>query len=204
MARKKDGAFIKDPNAASKNGSRKGAGRPPEYPTKEFIDSMMNYLRLGAYLETAVIMAGVPKSTAYDWAKRGHKDRKEGTVSEYTKFLDAVERGVEEATVRDLSVIDKCANGAPMKFLTYPKGTIHPDTGEDLSGQIVWKNGKPVIESGFDPNWNAAAWRLERRKPKGWGKVEYQPEVDPSQSREEDANSIKIEFVDGNEAPKVE
>jgi len=32
---------------------------------------------------------------------------------------------------------------------------------------------------GRDPSWQAAAWRLERRHPKRWGRRKYEPKVKP-------------------------
>lgn len=125
--------------------------------TPEFIEKVTNYLRLGCYIETAVVMAGTSKQTFYTWIKKGHQEEK----GIYRDLLDAVERGQEECTARDLLVIDKCANGQEAEFL-------RDDDGEIVRNQ----RGFPILKRPhMEPDWNAAAWRLERRKPGQWSRT---------------------------------
>jgi transposase len=63
----------------------------------------------------------------------------------YKDFRQAVERASAEAEVKDLLVIDAAA-----------KGATDPATGATVRS----------------PNWNAAAWRLERRHPRKWGRFD--------------------------------
>ena len=44
---------------------------------KKVIETIMNTLRRGSYIETAVVLAGVSKQRFYDWIKLAHQDRKE-------------------------------------------------------------------------------------------------------------------------------
>jgi len=133
-------------------------GAPPKL-NEELIDKIMNNLRLGVYLETAVVCAGVHKAIFYEWVKQAHRDRKENKVTLKTKLLDAVDRATEEATMRDVMNIDKCAMGKD------------PEYERDESGQLILNGrGNPIIKKyGMAPDWQASAWRLQRRKPKEWG-----------------------------------
>ena len=141
---------------AFKKVKKNPGGRPPKLNDKVIAD-IVNHLRIGCYLETAVVMAGVQKTIFYEWIKLAHKGSKE-----HVKLLNAVEKAVEECTTRDLMVIDKCANGNEGEYL------------RDDDGKIVYtQRGNPVMKKAATaPDWSAAAWRLQRRKPKEWGNTE--------------------------------
>lgn len=184
------------------------AFRKPNYTTyqepildDEFITKVMNYLRLGAYIETAVIVAGASKDSFYRWMKIANGKFKpkpdEGPPSPELvelciKLRNSVDIAGEECTMRDLQVIDNAANGKATVYERYPKGFKDHETGEDLSGQLVLDGkGKPiVVMDGLTPNWNAAAWRLQKRRSKEWGSSAGTEIKDKTQ------NNIEIEFVD--------
>lgn len=64
--------------------------------------------------------------------------------------------------MRDLMVIDKAANGHEGEYL------------RDDDGNIVFtQRGNPVMKkTAVPPDWSAAAWRMQRRRPKEWGNTE--------------------------------
>lgn len=137
---------------------RKGPGRPTEI-TDELIEKICNALKLGAYVETAAALSGIEKKTFYNWVKRGA--REPGTIFE--KFLHAVEEAQAQAEARDLLVIDRAANGQKAEY------ERDPSTGR----LVLDDEGKPVVlQRGIPPNWSAAAWRLERRFPRRWGRLD--------------------------------
>jgi hypothetical protein len=131
-----------------KNGEAYEGGdksRPFKYPTgkrasilargapttcsKEIADEVAKHIRRGNYFETACQLAGVPKSTAFNWMKLAKvSGEKPDPVHVY--FLDSVKLAEAEAEDRDLRRIDRIA----------------------------------------DVNWQAAAWRLERRNWERWGR----------------------------------
>jgi hypothetical protein len=141
---------------------KKGTELGPRELNEEVIEKIANNLRLGHYIETAVVMAGVKKPTFYVWINKAHEHNAKNKTSIYTQLLDSVERAQGEAETRDLLVIDKCANGRKPEFL------------KDENGNLVTnENGNPIfVERGLDPDWSDSAWRLERRFPKKWGKTE--------------------------------
>lgn len=151
-------------------------GRPLEL-NDELIQKIANNLRAGAYVETAVIVAGCPKATFYSWMKRAHDENETNPL--YKRLLDTVERAIEEAEMRDIVNIDQAAMGRPAKFAT------------DANGKIIYnERGRAVIEQAeLAPDWTASAWRLERKNPKRWAKTE-------KHEHKVADNSIEVNFVD--------
>jgi hypothetical protein len=68
-----------------------------------YIQSITNALRLGMYLETAVILAGTTKDTFFEWMRRGNKE----PFGPYRELLDAVNKAVAEGEARHLANIDR-------------------------------------------------------------------------------------------------
>jgi len=136
----------------------------------KFIQDMVNILRLGAYVETAAIMAGTSKTRFYEWMKAADpKHPKHRPI--FAELRDAVEKAQEEATVRDLMVVDKCAQGQDWEYERWEEGELDHDGNPTKAGSLKLNSrGNPIpLKVGFAPNWNAAAWRLSRRKAKEWG-----------------------------------
>lgn len=173
---------------------KKQVGRP-SLLTPDIMNQIISYMRIGAYVETAIVTAGISKQTFYDWAKKANKDKKAGRVTEYTEFLDAVDKAVEECVVRDLNNIDKAAMGVEWEYERYPKGSICPDTGRDRTGELVLTSrGNPIPKKiGLAPDWGASAWRLERRHGKQWKPSQGIEHSNPDGTPVE--NNITVNFV---------
>ena len=188
--------------------------------TPELIEGICKLIRIGTYVETAVIMCNIGKTTFYRWIKEGHDESSRKTKLKDLKvdLRNAVAKASEEATVRDLHNIDKAAMGRKPVFDRYPKGTIIPArddkgkvqinnaTGEiieiDVSGQIICDyKGRPIIaDEGAPADWKASAWRLEKRAPKDWGSTNtlILERKDPTENPSDiaDPNLIEIVFHD--------
>jgi hypothetical protein len=63
-------------------------------------------IRNGAYVETAVALCGISKQTFYRWLRQGETEEAPDLIR---KLSDAVKKGMAEAEMRDLAVIDKAA-----------------------------------------------------------------------------------------------
>ncbi len=152
---------------------KKHAGGARVKLNQDLIDRICNNLRLGTYIETAVVVNGISKSVFYQWAKKGRDSSGATNTTIYGKFLDAVERAQEEAVVRDMMNIDKCAMGQDWDYERHPKGT-HDKLGNDIGGSLILKrNGNPIPKKiGLTPDWSASAWRLERRHPGRYSRTE--------------------------------
>lgn len=171
-------------DAAAKGLPPPGKGQPTAL-TKGVADTIIGALALGAYLETAIAVAGIGKSTFHEWLKRGHAEKKRrqrhdddmanvrrktkryavavtneaverSREEPYVVFTDAVTRAVAAAEVEGLGIIARVARGS---VLTSKTTTTDPATGHVR-----------VQETFSNPDWKAAAWRLERRHPKKWGR----------------------------------
>ena len=168
-------------------------GRGPDEATTEKVTKM---IRLGAYTETAVAHAGLPKTTHYEWTKRGAKEvaRRLAMVEEraeeaerdlsrvrafrteerlrrklrddrdreltsrearYVQYLNAVEKALADAEMADVAVLAKAAQGGAVLGRT---------TRTKADGSVL------VTERFSEPQWTAAAWRLERKHPDRWGR----------------------------------
>lgn len=131
--------------------SRKNHGGRPTKLTDEVQRAICRGIRMGNYIETAALLAGVSKQTFYTWVKKGHAEREAGRNGKYARFLDAVEKAQAEAEALDLAIITKAAR----------------------EGQ-----------------WQAAAWRLERKFPDRWGRRKYEVE-----HTGKDGGPVQVEFV---------
>lgn len=117
------------------------AGRPTIL-TPELQDKILEAVRAGAYVETAVKAAGVSKQTFYNWLKRGNREKKRlakntrarmrKREAPYVEFVDAIQKTFAEAELRDLVLIGIAAK----------------------------------------TQWQAAAWRLERKFPQRYARRE--------------------------------
>lgn len=128
-------------------------GAPPKL-TLELIGLISDYLKTGAYVETAFMSCGVPKACFYEWMKKGRAARK----GIYTALTDAVDKAVAEGEMRDLFNIERAAAGSRAEYL------------RDKNGEVVLDGeGNPIVTKPMmKPDWKASAWRLERRNPNRW------------------------------------
>ncbi len=128
------------------------AGGRPSKLTPAIQKRIVNAIRRGCYVETATAMAGVAKTTFYDWLKQGAR-ADEGV---FHNFSIAVEKALADSEHDDLAVIEKASRGYEVvktKTVVYKDGAIEETTERSTK---------------FD--WQAAAWRLERRFPERWGR----------------------------------
>lgn len=114
-------------------------------------------IRAGNYMETAASFAGINKDTLFAWLKRGKRDKS----GPYRDFSDAVSRALAEAETSALASIEQAASGGTV----VAKTTVITET-VTKSGTTTHKT--VTTETYQPPQWQAAAWRLERRFPDRW------------------------------------
>jgi transposase len=77
-------------------------GRPTKL-TPALQQEVVTLLRAGNYIETACAFVDVDKASLYAWLKRGNRQK----TGIYRDFLNATEKAIAEAEIRDLEVIRK-------------------------------------------------------------------------------------------------
>jgi hypothetical protein len=126
------------------------AGRPLTL-TPEVIEDVRRLLPIVLYLETVADYLGCDRTLWRKWLRRGRKEADrlrtgraapKGSEAIYLEFFHTVRRALAEGQFADLGTIRKASQDQTN------------DAGE------VTRQGQ----------WQAAAWRSERRFPKQWGR----------------------------------
>ena len=130
------------------------AGRPTKL-TPELQEQVVSALSNGCYLETACASVGIGRTVMLNWMRRGANE----TKGRYHEFVLAVRAALAKAEMKDVGTIDKAA------------------TGYDVlkTKEVIDADGKTVsstTERTREMSWQAAAWRLERKFYKRWGRKE--------------------------------
>lgn len=142
-------------------------------PTKLNFDThnkIITAIRAGNYIETAAAYAGVNKSTLYEWLKRGEREKQR--VAENPRYRI---RKSEKPYVEFSNAVEKALAEAEIRDVA-------------------------IIAKAAEEQWQAAAWRLERKFPDRWGR---KGKVDLSADK--DGFKVVVEYVDkekqnGNES----
>ena len=112
----------------------------PTKLTPELQDEIIKVIRSGNYIETACAYVGINKSTFYDWLKRGAREK-----DRIAKNPRAKVRKSEKPFVDFSNAIEKALAHAEIRDVA-------------------------IIGKAAEENWQAAAWRLERKFPDRWGR----------------------------------
>lgn len=113
---------------------------------------VVNAIKAGNYIETAAAYAGINKSTLYDWLKRGEREKQRLEKNPRYRTLKS-----EEKFVKFSNAVEKALAESEMRDVL-------------------------TIGKAAESQWQAAAWRLERKFPARWGKkfeqkIEHSGEV---------------------------
>lgn len=164
----------------------------------EMIEEVVKLLQMGCYIDTASAMIGVHKNTFNGWIKRGareldrrfryeqdveskkgkkrtpaerkldliEKQHHERLCEKEQMFVDlqqAVAKAMAVSEINDLTIIGEVAKGGHV----IESRTRVNDDGEQTT-----------LERKTKPDWQAAAWRLERRNPNRWGRQRLDVHMD--------------------------
>ncbi len=155
---------------ARKKGSDKGRTSILEL-TPDLIEKIEAPLRIGSPIDTAFALQGINYDTLRNWVIKGH----ERPDSLYGVLINRVKKAIAEWELRDLSVMDRHAMGAPaeyeMEVVRDHKGKIlMDDAGKPMKQIARDSEGNPIIRRReVRSDWRAAMERLSRRKQKIWG-----------------------------------
>lgn len=156
-------------------------GRPPKLDqvlriaddgtTETVADRIVAHVRSGAYIEEAAGAAGVNKTTVYDWLKIGARaeahlaaGKPRSALSRHQRrcaeFSNAVGSADAIATATDVALTAKLAAGVTKTIETVKV---------DAQGNTLERTTR--VESAI-PDGAMVRWRLERRKPHQWGRLQ--------------------------------
>ncbi|MDB4884562.1 MAG: hypothetical protein JWL95_3328 [Gemmatimonadetes bacterium] len=121
-------------------------GRPSDL-TPETVKRIADAIRGGADRITAARYGGVHRSTLARWMNKGRKQRR----GEFKDFCDAIDAAEAEFVVQSVALVTIAGRGRPAR--------IDPKTGA-------------IIMPAQEADWRAAAWLLERRARKQYGRVD--------------------------------
>lgn len=117
-----------------------GKGGRPHLATPETCAKIVALVQAGNYIETAAAAAGVVKSTVYSWLKRGAREKRRVAKSPRCKIRK-----------RELPFVEF-------------SNAVERAQGESESADVM------LIAKASEKHWQAAAWRLERKFSKRWGR----------------------------------
>lgn len=116
------------------------AGGRPTKLTPELQEELVHVIRAGNYVETACAFVGITKETFYAWLRRAAKERERLTKNPRARLRKS------EVIYVEFSDAIKKAQG-------------HSEIRDVM-----------LIGKAAENQWQAAAWRLERKFPDRWGR----------------------------------
>ena len=114
----------------------------PSKLTPKIQEEILRVIKSGNYIETACAYVGINKSTFYEWLKRGAREK-----DRVAKNPRAKVRKSEQPYVDFSNAVEKALAQAEIRDVA-------------------------IIGKAAEENWQAAAWRLERKFPERWGRKE--------------------------------
>lgn len=115
--------------------------------SKEIIQQICDLVRVGNYIEVAAAFVGIQKETLFRWLRQGRTEialREEGETT-------------KTRSVQSANLIAMCAEFVVM---------LDKAKAESEARDVV------TIQKASADDWKAAAWRLERKHGKRWGKAD--------------------------------
>src|SRR5262245_54122719 len=100
---------------------RKSAGRPTKF-NEQVAKTILDYIRMGCYLETAAQTAGIDRITLYEWTCRGERGE-----SPFADFVRELRIAQGESEVRDLRNISQAAENGIWQAAAWKLERRHPE-----------------------------------------------------------------------------
>ena len=141
----------------------------PDGTTTTTAQTLINRIQLGLNYQTACDSAGITRKTLHTWRLTAARLRTQQTQNKLPNptqteqdlidFLYALEKAEAEAEANRLAIIARAAQGGTR---TEKVTTRYGGDGETLE--------RTVVEGTLKPEWQAAAWFLERRIPERYAR----------------------------------
>jgi len=141
--------------------------RPTKIINKEIVAKIVKAIRAGNYIETAAAYAGISKNTLYDWLRRGEREKQRLATNPRSKM-----RKSEAPFVEFSDAVERALAEAEVRDVT-------------------------IIAKAAETQWQAAAWRLERKFPDRWGRRKLDIDLDQ-------VGKVQVEIVVAKEDEEVQ
>jgi transposase-like protein len=122
---------------------KRGRGRPSKL-TPEVSQRIVQAIRAGNYIETAAAYAGINKTTLYDWLKQGARELDRVQAKSGRRIREKARKYVDFSN-------------------SVKKALAEAEVSDVAQISLAVRAG----------NWQAAAWRLERKHFERWGRKQY-------------------------------
>lgn len=165
MAKKKSKKVMKRPPYG---------GRPPKIElSPEMVNNIAAAIQMGMYIEVAAALNDVSRESLRKWMKLGAE--RPNTV--YGNFYRAIRKALAFMEASGVKNIQNHIGGRPIEYAQAAQidAAGNPIMGPDGKPIMILQldaNGNPIkIRDEIKSDWKAAAWLLERRGPKRWGRI---------------------------------
>lgn len=160
----------------------------PALLTPDVHETIVRFIRGGAYFHEATAAAGIGERTGFRWLERGRASSEtweeqadDGVTPEldddpewvYRQFWQAVEKARGEARAHAAATLYSAAVGAPAQ---------------------VDENGA-IVRDEIVPEWRASLAYLERTDPKHWGRT-HRPTEEKDPENPPDVDALRIQGRD--------
>lgn len=160
----------------------------PSLLTPDTHETIVRFVRGGAYFHEACAAAGIGERTGFRWLEKGREATEawedqadDGVLPDldddpewvYRQFWQAVSKARGEARAHAAATLYSAAVGAPAR---------HDEDGNLLQEEVV-------------PEWRASLAYLERTDPKNWGRT-HRPTAEPEPEPEPDTEALRIQGRD--------
>ena len=147
-----------------------GNGGRPAKINENLIKTITQAVKVGNYLETASAFAGISRSTLYEWLRRGKREKQRLEKNDRARM-----KKEEALYVLLVDALEQAQAEAEVRDVAL--------IGEAAKSQ-----------------WQAAAWRLERKYPSKWGRTKQRENEDEGSDTEDKLskyiNLLKKEIID--------
>lgn len=140
-------------------------------------EQVIERAQLGLDYQAAADSAGISRQALHQWRLDGARLRAieargtrplNATEAVLRDFVDALERAEAEWEAARLAIIQRGAQGGATITKTTEKWAACPVDAEHPDGRRLVE--RTVTTETLRPEWTAAAWQLERRKPHKYGR----------------------------------